>query len=221
MTKKRVVFVTGTDTDIGKTYICGEIARMLCKSGIKTGYYKAALSGAEFINGELCPRDAEYVKKSSEDPNFNYKVSYVFEEAVSPHLASERSDIEIKMDKIKNDFNEVHSENEFTIVEGSGGIICPISLSGEIIFLEDIIDAIGTDMILVAQSGLGSINSVVLSYEYSKRMKTDIKAVIMNRFENGNIIHEDNKKIIEKITGLPVYKCINEGLDEGIMEILK
>ena len=221
MTKKHALFVIGTDTDIGKTYICGEIAKILCKKGIKTGYYKAALSGAEYIDGKLCPGDAEYVKKLSGDEEFNYKVSYIFEEAVSPHLAAEINNTDIKMDKIKKDFEKIYAENEFIIAEGRGGIICPVSISGERIFLEDVIDVLETDMILVAQSGLGSINSVILSYEYSKKMKSDIKAVIMNKFEEGNIIHEDNKRMIESLTGLPVYRCINGKPDNEIMELIK
>lgn len=213
MSRYKPIFIIGTDTDIGKTFIAGQIARESVKRGIKTGYYKAALSGAETINSEIVPGDAVYVEKNAfidtvDKKNFAYKVSYIFEEAVSPHLASEINNVDIDLNIIKNDYKRLESKTDFTICEGSGGIVCPIYIKGDKrIFLEDIIKELSVDTVLVSGSGLGSINSTVLAVEYAQSKGINIKAIIMNRFEGNNIIHKENMKVIENMTGIPVYVC--------------
>ena len=97
------IFITATGTDIGKTFVTGLIVKLLRENNINASYYKAALSGAEIIDGQLIPGDAKYVcdiSKLDEDPKS--LVSYIYKTAVSPHLASQIENNPIELTKIKS-----------------------------------------------------------------------------------------------------------------------
>ena len=117
------IFVTGTGTDVGKTYVTALIVKKLADAGIHAGYYKAALSGAESIEES----DAGYVKKiagiTQEDSSL---LSYLYQNAVSPHLAARIEGNPVDPETVKADFDRVKKEFDYVTVEGSGGIVCPI-----------------------------------------------------------------------------------------------
>ncbi len=101
----RGIFITATGTDIGKTYVTALIIKRLRETNINCGYYKAALSGAERRDGKLIAGDANYVYNIANikgDPND--AVSYIFQQAVSPHLAAKLNNVEISMERIKKIF---------------------------------------------------------------------------------------------------------------------
>ena len=134
------IFITATGTDIGKTYVTALIVKLLRENNLNVSYYKAALSGAEIINGELVPGDAKYVcdvSKLDKDPKS--LVSYIYKTAVSPHLASQIENNPTELTKIKSDFEKMKDKSEYITVEGSGGIVCPIRMDEQLILLKDII----------------------------------------------------------------------------------
>ncbi|BBF43324.1 dethiobiotin synthetase [Lachnospiraceae bacterium KM106-2] len=200
------LFVTGTDTDIGKTFLTGELIKCLHDAKVNVGYYKAALSGAEWIDGKLVGGDAKYVfVHAGLEGEPNDSVSYLFEEAVSPHLASKHLGTEISLDKIIEDYNRKVEEHDYMVMEGSGGILCPISIGKEKIMLPDIVKALELPVVIIAAAGLGTINHTVLTYEYCKNQSIPVKAIILNHFHIEDLMEEDNKKMIEEMTDCPVY----------------
>lgn len=208
---KKGIFIVGTDTDIGKTYVSALVAKTLQKEGFNTGYYKAALSGAEVENGELVPGDAKYVIEiAGLNENISEAVSYVFQEAVSPHLAAEKEKVEISLEKIKKDFINIKNKFDHVVVEGSGGIICPIYLGEEDIFLEDIIKFLDLDVILVADAGLGTINHTMLTINYMKSKGINIRGIILNNYDENIEMHRDNEKMICRLSSLPIIDRINK-----------
>lgn len=119
----RPIFVTGTGTDVGKTYVTASLCRMLVDRGINVGYYKAAISGAE----DLAHSDAGYVKGFAylrqDDASLT---SYLYKEAVSPHLAAKHRGEKIELDRVLRDMLQVYGSFEQLVMEGSGGIFCPL-----------------------------------------------------------------------------------------------
>ena len=101
MTKS--IFITATGTDVGKTYITGLLAKKLNENGFNTGYYKSALSGAYYdSNNNLIVGDAQHVKDTAHlDDTIEEMVSYVYKNAVSPHLATklEGNPLELERDR--------------------------------------------------------------------------------------------------------------------------
>ena len=100
------LFITGTGTDTGKTYITALIVKKLRENGYNAGYYKAALSGAEIKNDTFIPGDAEYVSRISglSDP-YHEIVSYTYKNAVSPHLAARMEGDPVVLDKVLKDYD--------------------------------------------------------------------------------------------------------------------
>ena len=210
MNKK--LFITGTGTDVGKTYIAGLIVKKLYESGKNAAYYKAAMSGnIRDENGKLIPGDALTIKNISNIPqSLESMCPYVYESAVSPHLASRMEGNPVQMDVIKRTFRDICKRYDYITVEGSGGILCPICFDEAKIQLEDVIKELDLSSIIVADAGLGTINDVVLTAEYMNSKNLPVKGIIFNHWHGENIMEEDNKFMCEYMTGLKVLACVGD-----------
>ena len=204
------IFVTGTGTDVGKTYVTGLIIKKIKENGMTPGYFKAAMSGNEREeDGTLIPGDALWVKNvSGISQSVEEMCPYVYEHAYSPHLASRLEGNHVEMAVVLDNYRKVKEKYDYITVEGSGGILCPICFDEARIGLTDVIDEMELDCILVADAGLGTINSVVLTYEYMKNRNMNIKGMIFNHY---NIMHEDNIRMCEYMTGLPTLAKVSMG----------
>lgn len=208
----RALFVTGTGTDIGKTFITGLIVKKLAESEKNPGYYKAAMSGNDRRpDGSLIPGDALFVQQISgiRQP-LDEMCPYVYENAVSPHLASRIEGNPVEMSIVKQGFQKTASTYDYVTVEGSGGILCPICFDERKIQLEDVIKELQLPSILIADAGLGTINSVVLTAEYMKAHNLPLKGMIFNHFHPGNVMEEDNIFMCEDMTGLPTLARVKD-----------
>ena len=207
------IFVTGTGTDVGKTYVTGLIIKKIKENGMTPGYFKAAMSGNEREeDGALIPGDALWVKNvSGISQSVEEMCPYVYEHAYSPHLASRLEGNHVEMAVVLDNYRKVKEKYDYITVEGSGGILCPICFDEARIGLTDIIDEMELDCILVADAGLGTINSVVLTYEYMKNRNMNIKGMIFNHYIADNIMHEDNIRMCEYMTGLPTLAKVSMG----------
>lgn len=211
MAKK--LFITGTGTDIGKTYVTGLILKKLQESGRSAAYYKAAMSGnTRDADGNLIPGDALHVKTASGIAQpLETMCPYVYEAAVSPHLASRLEGNPVQMDVVKDGFEKVCADYDYVTVEGSGGIVCPIDFDSSKLQLEDVIGGLNLSSILIADAGLGTINGVVLTAEYMRARDLELKGVIFNNFHLGDVMEEDNIRMCEYYTGLPTLACVKPG----------
>ena len=200
------LFITGTGTDVGKTYVTGLIVKKLREGGASSAYYKAAMSGNERRpDGTLIPGDALQVKTMSgvEQP-LEEMCPYIYETAVSPHLAAKIEGNPIEMECVLKNFDRVCGTYDYVTVEGSGGIFCPLRF-------DDFIKARSLACLMIADAGLGTINAVVLTAEYMKARKIPVKGIIFNHYEPGNPLHEDNRLMCEAMTGLNVVACVKDG----------
>ena len=207
------LFITGTGTDVGKTYVTGLIVKKLREGGASSAYYKAAMSGNERRpDGTLIPGDALQVKTMSgvEQP-LEEMCPYIYETAVSPHLAAKIEGNPIEMECVLKNFDRVCGTYDYVTVEGSGGIFCPLRFDEQKIQLEDFIKARSLACLMIADAGLGTINAVVLTAEYMKARKIPVKGIIFNHYEPGNPLHEDNRLMCEAMTGLNVVACVKDG----------
>lgn len=212
----RALFITGTGTDIGKTYVTGLMVKKLAENGKNPGYYKAAMSGNERCqDGSLIPGDALFVQQCSGiTQSLEEMCPYVYENAYSPHLASRIEGNPVMMNVVKQGFSSVMEKYDYVTVEGSGGILCPICFDEEKIQLEDIVKELNLSSIIIADAGLGTINSVVLTVEYMKAKRMEVKGVIFNHFHPGNVMEEDNIFMCEYMTGLPTLAKVEDGAEE-------
>lgn len=206
------LFITGTGTDMGKTYITGLIVKKLRENKKQAAYYKAAMSGNDRRpDGSLIPGDALYVKTvSGISQPLEEMCPYVYETAVSPHLAARMEGNPIEMEQVLGAFDHVCAKYDYVTAEGSGGILCPLRFDEENIWLEDFIKARGLNSLIVADAGLGTINSVVLTAEYMKARRLPVKGIIFNHYQPGNRLHEDNVLMCESMTGCKVLARVKD-----------
>lgn len=209
----RKLFITGTGTDIGKTYVTGLILKKLNENKVNAAYYKAAMSGNDkSSDGSLIPGDALHVKSVSKiSQPLQEMCPYIYETAVSPHLASRIEGNPIEMEKVLNELKLLEKTYDYITIEGSGGIICPLRFDTQKIYLEDFIKLCDASCLMIADAGLGTINSVVLTAEYMKSHGINLKGIFFNHYQPGNILHEDNRFMCEHLTGLKVLACVKDG----------
>ena len=219
---KKALFITGTGTDIGKTYVTGLIVKKLRNAGLNAGYYKAALSGAEpDANGTLQPGDAIYVNRVA---NIGEKtenlVSYVYKEAVSPHLAAKINDQPIDFAKVTADFKRALAKYDYLTMEGSGGIICPLRWDNQQhVILDDLVKKLDLGVLIIADAGLGTINAAVLTIEHLKSRNIPIKGIIFNNYIPHDLMQDDNERMIEEMTGIKVLAKVKKGDTELNMAV--
>ena len=211
----KALFVTGTGTDIGKTYVTGLIVKCLRDAGLSAGYYKAALSGAEVAaDGTLLPGDALHVARVAGLDAADVTVSYVYRDAVSPHLAARIEHRPMDFAKVAEDYRRAKERTDYLTVEGSGGIICPLRWDDdEHVVLDDLAVRLGLAALVVADAGLGTINAAVLTAEHLHARGIPLRGFIFNNWQ-GSLMQEDNVRMVEEITGAHVLARVPHGATE-------
>lgn len=207
------LFITATGTDVGKTFVTALIVKKLREAGFSAGYYKAALSGAELRDGQWIPGDADYMKRIAGLPDsYDQLVSYIYKAAVSPHLAAQREGNPVELSKVEADYQQAAQRYEYITAEGSGGIVCPIRWDEEQqLMLTDVIKALDLPVLIVANAALGSINAVVLTVEYARQKGIPVKGIVLNDFHKEDPMEQDNRKMMEALTGVPVVALVGHG----------
>ena len=202
------LFITGTDTDIGKTYVTALLIKTLRQGGYDTGYYKAAISGADSV----AESDAGFVNRFAQigEPE-DLLLSYLYKTAVSPHLAAQLEGNPVDLAVIHRDFQKAAARYPYLVMEGSGGIACPLRRDAKAhIDLTDIIWLLELPVLLVAKAGLGTLNHIVTTAAYCEKLGIPVKGVLLNHWQGG-VLEEDNLKMIPAMTGVPVLAKIPTG----------
>ena len=174
--KKKGFFVTGTDTGVGKT-----LASLGLCLHFNASYWKPVQTGQ--------PTDSDFIKQFLPNSKIHPSV-YNLKEPLSPNQASEKENITIDLKRISI------PQSPFLIVEGIGGVYVPLNHKDS---LMDLIKLIGLPLIVVARSGLGTLNHSLLTLEALKQRKFKIAGVILSGPK-----HDTNKRDIEKWSDTPV-----------------
>lgn len=208
----KFLFVTGTGTDVGKTYVSALIIKKLHDAGKKIAYFKPAMSGNNRdAQGNLLPGDALFVKNFAKIPQkTNSMCPYVFAESFSPHLAAQLNQVNIKKSVILHALQKLEAEYDYILIEGAGGVLCPLSFGEEKFTVTDFIVQQDLPCLVIADAGLGTINNLALTIEYLKNRQANVLGFMLNNFEGNNILHENNLKMCELMTNLESIACIQK-----------
>ena len=200
----RAIFVTGTDTGVGKTVITGLLARFLLKRGYNTITQKWIQTGnknfPEDINTHL---KLMQMRKKNIEQYLPYISPYVFKFPSSPHLAAKLKKKRIDATKIKESFKFLKKKFNSVIVEGSGGSLVPFNEKKLII---DITKDLNVPVLIVAGNKLGAINHTLLTIGAMRARKLKIAGIIFNNL-NKNVnktILKDNPRIVKNLTGIKI-----------------
>jgi len=196
------IFVTGTDTGIGKTVITGLLARFLDDQGYKVITQKWVETGTIGFSKDvnfhlkLLGKGKQEFKKHLIDMS-----PYTFKFPSSPHLGSSLEKKKISIEKIKKSFKCLTKAFDFVVVEGVGGVLVPLNKKKLVI---DVAKDLKLPALIVVGNKLGAINHTLLTLEALKTRKMKIIGVVFNDLGNkaSKIILKDNPKIIETISGI-------------------
>lgn len=218
------VFIVGTDTDVGKTVVTAGLMHVLRSNGYNATYFKAALSGALEIDNELIPGDTKLVSEVSKlEESYENITPYIYKTAVSPHLAAKLESNPIDLHIVREKYAYLKKKYDFIIAEGSGGIVCPLIDDERGVYtLENLIKDLDMSVIIVARAGVGTINHTVLTVRAIENLGIKIKGIIINNYKE-DLICDDNIKIIEKLTKVPIIGKLKdiENLDNNMIEAIK
>ncbi|WP_187296304.1 dethiobiotin synthase [Tepidibacter mesophilus] len=214
------IFIVGTDTDVGKTFITAGINYILRKNNFNAISFKPVQSGGIIKDKKLISDDIEFIKKISEvNEDYETMNSYCFAEAVSPHLASEMENIRIDKNKIISHYRKLYEEYDFCIVEGAGGSVVPLIRNEYYIY--NLVKDLNIPVLIVTTIGVGSINQTVLTANFLKSLGIQIRGIVINKY-TGAHYEDDNIEVIKSITGLEIISIVNKlDLDEKEDFILK
>lgn len=203
------IFVTGTGTDIGKTYVSALIIKKMIQENMNACYFKPVLSGAEKKDGKIYAGDIEYVKEiSGLKEDTNNMGSFIYEYPASPHLSAKLENKPFNMEKVVQDYHRLAEKYNYILIEGAGGIFCPFTDDFEPVYTKEIIKALNSSCILVSNTALGAINNIMLSIYYMKDKQIDIKGLIFNGYKD-SLIEQENIKFIAKYSGIKLLAVVN------------
>jgi dethiobiotin synthetase len=155
----RGLFITGTDTEIGKTYVAAMMAKALVAAGHKVGVYKPAASGCVRREGRLVSQDAETLWRAAGSPGTLEEVCpQMFAAPLAPHLAAEAEGRSLDRDLLRRGLDTWLSTSDVVLVEGAGGLLSPL---GEDEYVADLAYDFGVPLVIVAPNALGTINHVL------------------------------------------------------------
>ncbi|MHC4322253.1 MAG: dethiobiotin synthase [Planctomycetota bacterium] len=196
------VFVTGSDTGVGKTVIAGAIAAAMKAHGLDVGVMKPVASGAKEIDGKLISEDAMYLKKIIDSTDDDDLVNPIrLKPPIAPTIAALKTGVPIDVDKILKTYEELTNKHDFVVVEGIGGLMVPID---DTLFVADLVCKMDLALVIVSSDYLGAINHTLLTLEYAKSRNIRIKGIVINMLKNG----DDFVREIEKHSSAPVLGTI-------------
>jgi dethiobiotin synthetase len=172
------LFITGTDTGVGKTFVAGALATLLRARGFDVGVMKPVETGCPRHEGRLQPQDALYLqeKARSMDP-LDEICPYALEMPVAPSVAADAANVVIDLDQIAARFHHLVARHQLTLVEGAGGILVPLTDTAD---YSDLIQKLGIPVLLVARASLGTINHTLLTVHWGRHLHLPILGIVVN-----------------------------------------
>jgi dethiobiotin synthetase len=200
------IFITGTDSGVGKTFFASGLAALLKASGYKVGVMKPAETGCDMGEGKLVPQDAVALKEASGCALSLEKICpYRLREPLAPSVAAERDGVRIDIDRLMSVYGEISAAHDITIVEGAGGLMVPLLPSYT---YADFAKVLKLPLIVVAANKLGMINHLLLTLEHASCKGLSVLGYVLNRIEKQpSMAAETNREALLSLTGVP---CIGE-----------
>ena len=200
------IFITGTDTGVGKTLLAASLAAFLRDRGYRVGVMKPAETGCPESDGTLIPKDALRLKEAAgcAEP-IETICPYSFAEPLAPSIAAERSNRKIDVDLLLSTYGEISAKYDVTLVEGAGGLMAPLLPSYT---YADFARVLKLPVLVVAANKLGVINHLLLTLEHASCRGLKVFGYVLNRVSNEtSLAAETNREVLFGLTGVP---CLGE-----------
>jgi dethiobiotin synthetase len=196
--KYRGLFITGTDTGIGKTYVSRILAEGFAASHV-VHYMKPVQTGCTHAKGVFAVPDLAFVLASGKiaDQDFDSSVPYRFEPACSPQLAAARAGVTISIDHIREKFKGLADKKSVTIIEGAGGVLVPLSDTAT---MADLMLHLQIPAVVVTEPRIGTLNHTLLTFEALARRAIPVAGIVLNNLHAmpENYIYHDIVRVIQE-----------------------
>lgn len=198
MTLKTGYFVTGTDTEVGKTLVSGALILKLRELGRNAIGFKPVVAGTyQGQNGEYINEDIETLRVASNLPQTQSICPFVLDTPAAPHIVAKANGIELNVNKLLESFTGIQNENDFVVVEGAGGFIVPLNDHES---LADFAQKIDLPIIVVVGMKLGCLNHTLLTIEAIKTRKMKIAGWVANALaQEMSLLNENIQSLQDRI----------------------
>ena len=199
------LFITGTDTDVGKTYVTAGLAVTIRKMGIDVGVMKPFAAGTAQKSG-FKSEDIEILSNAAQvdDPE-NLANPQFFPIAASPYTAWKNLKIKPKINLVLSNFKKLSKLHSAILVEGMGGIMTPILKN---YFVTDLIKEMKIPTVLVTRTKVGTVNHTIMTVKMCEKYKIPIKGIIINNFDSDGYKTKELVRDLKSITGVPILGSI-------------
>jgi dethiobiotin synthetase len=172
------LFITGTDTGVGKTFVAAGLARCLRDRGLAPGVFKPVETGCPLRTGKRVPRDGSFLKfmARATEP-IDEIVPYRLAAPLAPQVAAEQEGVRIQARRIQQSFRKIASRHPCTLVEGAGGILVPVTRKHTMVSL---MEQCRLPVLLVSRTGLGTLNHTLLTLYYLAQQGIPTAGVVFN-----------------------------------------
>ena len=212
------IFITGTDTGVGKTFVACALLRALKEKGLTVCPMKPVETGCGVRKGKLVPQDSvTLIKTSGINEPLDIINPYRLKHPLAPSVAAEFEKVVIKKEKILSAYNYLLNKYELIVIEGAGGIMVPIYKRYSFL---DLIKDLNVPIIIVSRPGLGTINHTLLTIETAKSRGIKILGVIINyatKTKTG-IAERTNPEIIKRFGGVAVLGIVPYSKNQKIVK---
>lgn len=196
------IFITGTDTGVGKTIVAATLALLLRMKGVNVGVMKPVTSGCREEDGGLVSDDALLLCQAAGVSCSDDVAPYLLREPLAPAEAARIDGVKIDFACIKESYDRLAAVHDVVIVEGAGGLMVP--LAGGLL-VADLVRALGLSLLVVARPGLGTINHTVLTCFAAQQMGLGVAGVIVNNFpDTPGLAERSATHQIGSLCGAPV-----------------
>jgi dethiobiotin synthetase len=200
------IFITGTDTGVGKTLVAATLATYLRDLGYRVGVMKPVETGCQEIDGKLMPEDATRLKEASgcAEP-VETICPYRLREPLAPSIAAERAGVKIDIDHLLDLYGEISAKHDITLVEGAGGLMVPLLPSYT---YADFARVLKLPIIVVAANRLGAINHLLLTLEHASCKGLGVLGYVLNQVSSeASLAGDTNREVLASLTGV---LCLGE-----------
>lgn len=198
------LFIAGTDTDVGKTYVTAGLAVVLRKMGVDVGVMKPFAAGSAQKKGYKS-EDIEILSRAAHacDPESLVNPQF-FPIPASPYTAWKKLKTKPRISSVLSSFKKLTKLHDMLLVEGMGGIMTPILKD---YYITNLIKEMKIPTIIVTRSKVGTVNHTIMTVKMCEKYKIPVKGIIINDFEDGYPV-KDLTNDLENLTGVPVLGSI-------------
>jgi dethiobiotin synthetase len=206
---KAGIFITGTDTDVGKTIVAAGLALVLRSWGLKVGVMKPVATGCYGKEERPISQDAAFLMEAAQNEYPPLTSPMRFRNPLSPNVAAMLEKKEVDVQGILKSYRELQKHYDFLIVEGIGGLMVPFRKD---YYVANLIRDMGLPIVIVSYAGLGAINHTLLTVDAAMIRGLEVRGIIFNRVSvtNYSLAELTNPKVIHDISGVPILGSLPE-----------